>query len=187
MIDFYNRAAATRTISIFNTYLGTLNPKELLILCVIAYKGECSTTYLKKVVKSSIDAPTASLVKQNLIADGGRQSKVKLWRCIAEADDATVYNNNCMFCFINVLFNIGRYNKQYKFASYERIITFLESILQMQNDKVILSGENLKSLRGTEYNKKVVLRKMEKIGFIKKITGDEYRINKRAVLLGVAE
>lgn len=186
VLDFYDSSAATRAISIFNTYLGQMSAKDLLILTIIAYKNECTTQYIEKIVKSSTDAPIHNLKEAGFIKGYTKEGRTKYWECIAPANDSSVYTDNCMYCFTNVIFNTGKYVRDYSKFSWNRIVSLAEIILRMEHDKVMLKNVALRSVDGSSYNQTVVRNKLVQLGVLKKSISNngEYRVNRRAVLLG---
>ena len=56
----------------------------------------------------------------------------------------------------------------------------------MEHDKVMLKNVALRSVDGSSYNQSVVKNKLVQLGVLKKSISNngEYRVNRRAVLLG---
>lgn len=190
MIEFYNSDSATRAANMFLdlTKNSDLNNKAVLVMTLIAYKGESSGTFLRKVFDVNLDLTLIELTKQNYIKIIRTEGRTKVYECVYSPKEVNVFSEDIMYVFSNALFNIGKYIRNYKISSWNILASIVELPLRIsKNGAVPYEYDMLSCIGGDRPNKLTNRNRLVKIGVIKPIGSSQasnYRLNQHAYLLG---
>lgn len=193
MKEVYSEKGALRAVKFFQDTLskrnleGALNNRALILGCMLAYKGECSYGYLRKllpVARLTLDKTLEDLIKAGAIQEVKEDKWYRFNGPEGNKSDLDV-NTEALYLFANALMNVPEYVNTYHVASWNIIAMVIEITLYTERSTpaVKYGTDEMKTV--TNPNRIAYRKQLESWGFIKP-TGkrSQYRLNKYAYLLG---
>ena len=187
MTEFYDSNSATRAINTYLTYAKKLGNKDLVLLTIIAYKGETDAKYIEKVTCANPFLTLQHLEKLDLLHVDKSQKQYK-YSLKEKVAGSKVFPENVMYVFTNALFNVGTYFKKYKITQWNNIAAIIEApLLANKQSRVENFEQEVSCIGGNDYNKKCIKNVLVRIGVFKR-RGERnshyYTLNKHAYLMG---
>lgn len=187
MTEFYDSNSATRAINTYLTYAKQLGNKDLVILTLIAYKGETNAKFIEKVTGANPFLSLQHLEELELLNVNSSQRQYT-YSLKNNVEGSKVFPESVMYVFANALFNVGTYFKKYKITQWNNIAAIIEAPLLTNKQSRVENFENeISCIGGNNYNKRCIKNTLVKIGVFKRrgeFRSPYYTLNKHAYLLG---
>ena len=188
MTTFYDSDAATRAVSVYLNSVENkdLSARDILILALIAYKGEVTSGYVEKIFKSAMCSKMSDLSKKGYVKLTHSEGNYNYYAIAKEPESTPVVSDAVMYTFVNGLFNVGKYIKKYNIRKWTTLLAIAELPLHLNNlSKVNYTTKTLLGVRGAMGS--MVRKELLNAGVIKPSSAsqkDVYRLNKEAYFLG---
>ena len=135
MTTFYDSDSATRAVNVYLDLAtdSNLSARDLIILTLVAYKGETTTSYLENVLKSTMCSKMMDLTRKGYVKLVRKEGNSNYYSVAKEPESTAVVSDSVMYTFVNGLFNVGKYIKQYNITKWTTLLAIVELPLHLNN------------------------------------------------------
>lgn len=194
----FNEDKATRAVRVFEALVKdksiiNSSSKALVIATAMAYLGKFTNKEISSYLGGVTDTISLLQSKGLLNSNSSSGTKTLTYTFVYNKLDlpSTRTLKDVSYLFVNALFNTKEYINKYGIKSWSALGLVLEAALKTgySSDYVSLAPCDINSVTGKDFNKNTIRKYCVEAGFFQKRTsptnrGHQYKLNKRAYLLG---